>query len=51
MAGKRENPENIVTKLRLVEVLNGRALSMAHAVQQIRISLHTFTGSGSRMAG
>ncbi len=29
MAGKREKPEDIVTKLRQVEVLHGQGLSMA----------------------
>ena len=32
MAGKREKPEDIVTKLRQVEVLHGQGLSMADAV-------------------
>ena len=42
MAGKREKPEDIVTKLRQVEVLHGQGLSMADAVRQIGISQHTF---------
>ncbi len=41
-AGKRENPEDIVIKLRLFEVLHGRGLSMADALRQIGISQHTF---------
>ena len=34
MAGKREKPEDIVTKLRQVEVLHGQGLSMADAVPE-----------------
>ena len=36
MAGKREKPEDIVTKLRQVEVLHGQGLSMADAVRLVR---------------
>ncbi|OLS52061.1 transposase [Rhodovulum sulfidophilum] len=42
MAGKREKPEDIVTKLRQVEVLHGQDLSMVDAVRQIGISQHMF---------
>lgn len=42
MAGKREKPEDIVTKLRQVEVLHGQGLSMADAVRQVGISQHAF---------
>lgn len=42
MAGERGNPEGLVTKLRQVEVLHGRGLSMADAVRKTGISLHTF---------
>ncbi len=42
MVGKREKPEDIVTKLRQVEVLHGQGLSMADAVRQIGISQHMF---------
>ena len=42
MAGKREKPEDIVTKLRQVEVLHGQGMSMADAVRQIGVSQHTF---------
>ncbi len=42
MTGKREKPEDIVTKLRRVEVLHGQVLSVADAVRQIGISQHTF---------
>ena len=42
MAGKREKPEDIVTKLRQVEVLHGQGMSTADAVRQIGVSQHTF---------
>ena len=42
MAGKREKAEDIVTKLRQVEVLHGQGMSMADAVRQIGVSQHTF---------
>ncbi len=35
MAGKREKPEDIVIKLRQVEVLQGQGLSMADAARQV----------------
>ncbi len=35
MAGKREKPEDIVMKLRQVEVLQGQGMSVAEAVRQI----------------
>ena len=35
MAGKREKPEEIVSKLRQVEVLQGQSATMAEAVRQI----------------
>ena len=36
MAGKREKPEDIVSKLRQVEVLQGQGTTVAEAVRQIR---------------
>ena len=36
MAGKREKPEDIVMKLRQVEVLQGQGAKLADAVRQIR---------------
>ncbi len=42
MTGKRDKPEDIVTKLRQVEVLHGQGMSMADAVRQIGVSQHTF---------
>ncbi|MGS4919268.1 MULTISPECIES: hypothetical protein [Mameliella] len=35
MAGKREKPEEIVSKLRQVEVLQGQGATIAEAVRQI----------------
>ena len=51
MAGKREKPEDIVTKLRQVEVLHGQGTSMADAVRQIGVSQHTSIAGESSMAG
>jgi transposase-like protein len=42
MAGKREKPEEIVAKLRQVEVLQGQGLSIADAVRQIGMTQQTF---------
>ena len=42
MAGKREKPEEIVSKLRQVEVLQGQGLSIADAVRQIGVTQQTF---------
>ena len=42
MTGKRDKPEDIVRKLRQVEVLHGQGMSMADAVRQIGVSQHTF---------
>jgi hypothetical protein len=35
MAGKREKPEDIVMKLRQVEVLQGQGMSVAEAARQV----------------
>ncbi len=35
MSGKREKPEDIVIKLRQVEVLQGQGMSMADAARQV----------------
>ena len=64
MAGKREKPEEIVSKLRQVEVLQGQGATMAEAVRQIggeafkpplvrgeRRTSKRFTVGGSSMAG
>ena len=42
MAGKREKPEDIVAKLRQVEVLQGQGLTMAEAVRQIGVTEQTY---------
>ena len=42
MANKRHKPEEIVTKLRQVEVLRGQGMPMADAVRQIGVSELTF---------
>jgi putative transposase len=42
MAGKREKPEEIVPKLRQVEVLQGQRMTIADAVRQIGVTQQTF---------
>ena len=42
MAGKRDKPEEIVAKLRQVEVLQGQGQSIADAVRQIGVTQQTF---------
>ena len=42
MAGKREKPEEIVSKLRQVEVLQGQGITVAEAVPQIGVTQQTF---------
>ena len=42
MAGKREKPEGIVSKLRQVEVLQGQGATIAEAVRQIGVTQQTF---------
>ena len=42
MAGKREKPEEIVSKLRQVEVLQGQGMTIAGAVRQIGASEQTY---------
>ena len=42
MAGRRPKPEEIVTKLRQVEVLQGQGMSIAEAVRQIGITQQTY---------
>ena len=41
MAGKREKPEEIVSKLRQVEVLQGQGSTTAEAVRQIGVTQQT----------
>jgi transposase len=42
MTGKREKPEDIVLKLRQVEVLQGQGRSTAKAVRQIGVTVQTY---------
>ena len=42
MAGKREKPEDIVLKLRQVEVLQGQGQSVSEAVRQIDVTIQTY---------
>ena len=42
MSGKRDKPEEIVTKLRQVEVLQGQGMSIADAVRQIGVTQQTY---------
>ena len=42
MSGKREKPEEIVLKLRQVEVLHGQGMTVAEAVYQIGVTQQTF---------
>ena len=42
MAGKREKPEEIVPKLRQVEVLQGQGMKVAEAVRQIGVTQQTY---------
>ena len=42
MAGKRDKPEEIVLKLRQVEVLQGQGKSIADAVREIGVTQQTY---------
>jgi putative transposase len=42
MAGKREKPEDIVLKLRQVQVLKGQGKSVSEAVRQIGVTIQTY---------
>jgi len=42
MAGKRDKPEEIVLKLRQVEVLQGQGISIADAVRHIGVTQQTY---------
>jgi len=42
MAGKREKPEEIVSKLRQVEVLQGQGMTIAQAARQIGVTQQTY---------
>lgn len=51
MANKRHKPDEIVTKLRQVEVLRGQGMAMADAVRQIGVSELTFYRWGKQYGG
>ena len=42
MAGKRDTPEDVVLKLRQVEVLQGQGSSVQEAVRQIGVTVQTY---------
>ena len=42
MSGKRPKPEEIVSKLRQVEVLQGQGMPIADAVRQISVTQQTY---------
>ena len=42
MAGKREKPEDIVSRLRQVEVLQGQGMTIVEAVRLIGVTQQTF---------
>ena len=42
MAGKRDKPEEIVMKLRQIEVLQGQGVPIADAVRQISVTQQTY---------
>ena len=42
MAGKREKPEDIVLKVRQVEVMQGQVKSVHEAVRQIGVTVQTY---------
>ncbi len=42
MARRRFKPEDIVAKLRLVEVLQGQGMSAADAIRQIGVTRQTY---------
>jgi len=42
MAAKRHKPEEIVTKLRQVEVLVGQGMARIDAIREVRITEQTF---------
>ena len=51
MAGKRDKPEEIVLKLRQVEVLQGQGRSIADAVRQIGVTQNTYYRWGKEYGG
>ena len=51
MAGKRDTPEDVVLKLRQVEVLQGQGMGIAEAVRQIGVSQQTYYRWRKRSGG
>ena len=51
MAGKREKPEDIVSKLRQIEVLQGQGMTITDAVRQIGITQQTYYRWRKQYAG
>ena len=51
MAGKRERAEDIVSKLRQIEVLQGQGMTIADAVRQIGITQQTYYRWRKQYAG
>ena len=51
MAGKREKPEDIVSKLRQVEVLQGQGMTIADAVRQVGVTQQTYYRWRKQYAG
>jgi putative transposase len=51
MAGKREKPEDIVSKLRQVEVRQGQGMTIADAVRQIGVTQQTYYRWRKQYAG
>jgi transposase-like protein len=51
MAGKREKAEDIVLKLRQIEVLQGQGMTIADAVRQIGITQQTYYRWRKQYAG
>ena len=51
MAVKREKPEDIVSKLRQVEVLQGQGMTIADAVRQIGVTQQTYYRWRKQYAG
>lgn len=51
MANKRPKPEEIVSKLRQVEVLMGQGLSRLDSIRRIGVVEQPITAGASNMAG
>ena len=51
MAGKRDKPEEIVLKLRQIEVLQGQGMAIADAVRQIGVTEPTYYRWRKQYAG